>query len=598
MTINIRIQEETDNDVLLCCTVRDTGMGMSQEQQGRLFQNFSQADNSVTRKFGGTGLGLSISKKMAELMGGEVGVESQPNVGSTFWFTSRLGKCSTQPRKKILSADLIGKRVLVVDDNANARLVLQGLLTGMKFDVEQVPSGQAALEAVTRTDAQGHPFEVVFLDWQMPGMDGNEVAHRLKAIHLAHVPRLIMATAFGRDEVIKGAQAAGIEDVLVKPVTASVLFESIAGLLGPVSTESPDATDTHSERAAFERLSTIAGARILLVEDNELNQEVAMELLREAGLTVDLAPDGQVALDMLALNEYDLVLMDMQMPVMDGVTATIEIRKQSALSDLPVVAMTANAMQADRDKCLAAGMNDHIAKPIEPEDLWKSLLQWIAPRQPGMAPVQVGPHAEQAGGLPPAIDGVDMAAGLRRVLGKKPVYLAMLRRFVAGQKETLSGIRSALDQGNAPLAERLAHTLKGTSGTIGAATVQQLAAALEAAIKVGNPPANVDARLAALRAPLGALLANIELGLSAECAAAPAAIEPEQMRQVCSQLADLLAAGDAEASDVFDAHADLLVAAFPTLFPAMAAAIRAFDFPSTLVTLRTAVATLPEGATT
>jgi two-component system sensor histidine kinase/response regulator len=596
VAIAIRIREETDHDVLLYCTVHDTGIGMSPEQQTRLFQNFSQADGSVTRKFGGTGLGLSISKKMAELMGGGVGVESAPNIGSTFWFTARLGKCSTQPRKRILSADLVGKRVLVVDDNANACLVLRGLLAGMNLSVEQASSGLAGLDAVARADAHGTPFEVVFLDWQMPGMDGNETALRIKALDLRHMPRLIMVTAFGRDEVIQGAQDAGIEDVLIKPVNASVLFDSVARLLDPTGMESPGLAEDVVGGAAFEQLGTIAGARILLVEDNELNQEVALELLREAGLVVDLAENGQIALDRLAVDRYDLVLMDMQMPVMDGVTATEEIRKLPALGALPVVAMTANAMQGDRDRCLAAGMNDHIAKPIEPEDLWKALLKWIAPRQPGNFAKPGYPDSSEHLELPSGIEGLDMVSGLRRVLGKKHVYIAMLRRFVAGQKSVVVDIYNALIRDDPPLAERLTHTLKGASGTIGAVAVQQLAAELEEAIKRRQPREELEGHLAAIRVPLETLVTQLNLKLPAQKVEAADAVDSVLLRQVCSQLIELLSEGDSEAVDVFDLHADLLDAAFPEQFAAMTTAIRAFDFPATLIPLRAGANTLFTGA--
>ena len=596
VAIAIRLQEETEHDVLLYGSVHDSGIGMTQEQQTRLFQNFSQADNSVTRKFGGTGLGLSISKKMAELMGGEVGVESTPNIGSTFWFTARLGKCSTQPHKRILSADLVGKRVLVVDDNASACLVLHGLLAGMKFSVEEAASGPVGLDAVARADAQGHPFEIVFLDWQMPGMDGNETALRIRALDLRQMPRMIMVTAFGRDEVMQGAQRAGVEDVLIKPVSASVLFDSVARLLGPVGAELPGLADDGVGGAAFEQLGTIAGARILLVEDNELNQEVALELLREAGLVVDLAENGQIALDRLAVDKYDLVLMDMQMPVMDGITATVEIRKQPALSALPVVAMTANAMQGDRHRCLAAGMNDHIAKPIEPEDLWKALLKWIAPRQSGMLALPASPEQAEEPTLPSGIEGLDMVSGLRRVLGKKQVYLSMLRRYVAGQKSVVVDIYNALIRDDPPMAERLAHTLKGASGTIGATGVQQLAAELEDAIKRHRPHEELEVHLAAIRVPLETLVTQLEQTLPAEKSETADAVDLERLKRVCTQLTELLKEGDSEAVDVFDVHAALLGAAFPALFPAMAAAIRAFDFPATLITLRAATTTLYTGA--
>ncbi len=595
VAITIRIEVETDHDVLLHCTVHDTGIGMSQEQQTRLFQNFSQADNSVTRKFGGTGLGLSISKKMAELMGGGVGVESKPNIGSTFWFTARLGKCSTQPHKRLLSADLVGKRMLVVDDNANACLVLHGLLAGMNFSVEQAGSGQEGLDAVARADAQGTPFEVVFLDWRMPGMDGNETAVRIKALDLQHMPRMIMVTAFGRDDVIKGAQDAGIEDVLVKPVNASTLFDSVARLLDPVGAESPGFAEDGVRGPAFEQLATIAGARILLVEDNELNQEVALELLHEAGLVVDLAENGQIALNRLAADKYDLVLMDMQMPVMDGVTAAMEIRKQPSLSGLPVVAMTANAMQGDRDRCLAAGMNDHIAKPIEPEDLWKALLQWIAPRQPGKLAIPGCPEVPEFVELPTGIEGLDMVSGLRRVLGKKQVYLSMLRRFVAGQKSVVVDIYNALIRDDPLMAQRLAHTLKGACGTIGATGVQLLAAALEDAVKRRCPREELEVYMEAIRVPLETLVTQLNQQLPAEKEQVADAVDSKLLKQVCSRLMELLRMGDSEAADVFDVHAGLLGKAFPTQFPAMANAIRAFDLPTTLVALRAATNTLLAG---
>jgi two-component system sensor histidine kinase/response regulator len=532
---------------------------------------------------------------MAELMGGSVTVESTTASGSTFSFTARMGKCSEQPHKRILSADLAGKQVLVVDDNATACQVLDGLLSGMNFSVEQAASGQGCLDAVVRADTQGRPFEVVFLDWQMPGMDGNETAVRIKALDLQQMPRMIMVTAFGRDEVIKGAQDVGIEDVLVKPVNASTLFDSVTRLLNPDAAESPGLAEDIGAGPAFEQLATIAGARILLVEDNELNQEVALELLREAGLVVDLAENGQIALDRLATDKYDLVLMDMQMPVMDGVTATVEIRKQPSLSALPIVAMTANAMQGDRDRCLAAGMNDHIAKPIEPDDLWKALLQWIAPRQPARLAIPERLDLPEEPELPGDIDGLDMASGLRRVLGKKHVYLSMLRRFVAGQKSVVVDIYNALIRDDPPLAERLAHTLKGASGTIGAAGVQQLAAELEDAIKRHSPRAELDIRLAAMRIPLETLVTQLDQRLPTEKPDAAGAVNAEQLRRVCEQLETFLEEGDSEAADVFDLHSDLLSAAFPVQFPAMASAIRAFDFPTTLITLRAALDTVVAG---
>jgi signal transduction histidine kinase/DNA-binding response OmpR family regulator len=587
--IVIHLKEQTDKDVLIHCAVRDTGIGLTEEQMGRLFQSFSQADASTTRKFGGTGLGLVISKKLAELMGGEVGVDSELGKGSTFWFTARLGKGVVQQRELALSGDQRGKRVLVVDDNENARLVLGDLLGSMSFKVDQAESGKAAIGAVNRAEAQGMPYEIVFLDWQMPGMDGNETAKRLRELPLSRMPHMMMVTAYGREEVIKGAEEAGIEDVLIKPVSASVLFDSMVRILGGVVDGARTTGDAPTDTVV--QLATIHGARILLVEDNELNQEVATELLRAVGFVVDLAENGQIALDKVRAADYDIVLMDMQMPVMDGVTATQEIRKEKRFKDLPVVAMTANALQADRDRCIAAGMNDHVAKPIEPDDLWKVLLKWIKPRRSAAAAAEINPQAAQDADLPSGIEGLDMVSGLRRVLGKKPLYLSMLRKFVAGQKSATAEILKALEGNDWDTAERLAHTLKGVSGNIGATGLQQLAEKLEAAIKERQPRKVVDNRLDELKNPLENLIAQLEQKLPEERGKTAVTVDQEKLKSVCNKLEALLADNDAEAGDVLDANANLLNAAFPNHYRKIDDGIRSFDFEAALAALRAASGT-------
>ncbi|MDO8948140.1 MAG: PAS domain S-box protein [Desulfocapsaceae bacterium] len=587
--IVIHLQEETDEDVLVYCAVRDTGTGLTEEQMGRLFQRFSQADASTTREFGGTGLGLAISKKLAELMGGEVGVSSEPGKGSTFWFTARLGKGAGQSCQLALSTDMQGKRVLVVDDNENARQMLGDLLERMSFMVDQAESGQAAIGAVGRAEAQGMPYEIVFLDWKMPGMDGNETAERLKELPLSRMPHMIMVTAFGREEVIRAAEGVDIVDVLFKPVSPSVLFDSVQRIMGGVDEGVRTAGDAPTD--TFAQLTTIQGARILLVEDNDLNQEVATELLRDAGFIVDLAENGQIALDKVRAADYDLVLMDMQMPVMDGVTATLEIRKEVRLKDLPVVAMTANVMQGDRDRCMAAGMNDHVAKPIEPEILWKALLKWIKPHQSVTATVEEKPQVVVDVNLPFGIAGIDMADGLRRVLGKKPLYLSMLRRFVAGQKSVVAEILKALEGNFLDTAERLAHTLKGVSGTIGATGLQQLAKKLETAIRERGPREVIDARIDELEIVLATLITQLEQQLPEEGVKTAVTVVPEQLKAVCAKLEAMLADDDAEAVDVLEANAGLLDAAFPSHYRQIDDNMRIFDFEAALAALRAATGT-------
>ncbi len=582
--IIIRLKEQTDNDVLIYCAVRDTGIGLTEEQIGRLFQTFSQADASITRKFGGTGLGLIISKKLAKLMGGEVGVDSEYGKGSTFWFTARFDKDFSQQPNLLLSNDFQGKRVLVVDDNENARLVLGDLLERMNINVDQAESGMEAISAVSRAEAQGIPYDIIFLDWKMSGMNGIETAKQLKELPLNYMPHIMMITAYGYEEIIKTAEEAGIEDVLVKPVSASALFDAVVRILGGIVNSVVDAPTS-----TFEQLATIKGARILLVEDNDLNQEVASELLRYACFVVDVAENGLIALDMVRATDYDIVLMDIQMPVMDGVVATQEIRKEPRFNNLPVVAMTANAMQADRDRCIAAGMNDHISKPIEPEDLWKALLKWIKPQHATDAEENL--QATLDTDLPSSIDGLDMNNGLRRVLGKKSLYLSMLRKFVAGQKSATTDILKALDNNDWGTAERFAHTLKGVSGNIGASNLQQLAEKLETAIKERHPRKKVNALLERLKKPLANLIAQLEQKLPEEPNMMAIMTDSKKLKAICEKLENLLIDDDAEAVDIFDANIELFNSAFPSHYHKIHDGIRSFNFESALVALRAATET-------
>ncbi len=373
--IHIEVKEETDNDILLHCGVRDTGIGLTDEQMGRLFQSFSQADSSITRQFGGTGLGLAISKKLAELMGGSVGVSSEIGKGSNFWFSARIGKSNKVWQKRPLAKDLQRKRVLVVDDNANACEVLGSMLLEIGLNVEKVNSGKEALNLIKKAEKEMNPYAVVFLDWQMPEMNGIEVAEKIKEISLKEKPHLIMVTAYGREDMVSMTEKAGIEDVLVKPVNGSILFDSLARIYNQETAS--ELTLDESVNSLSEGLKKINSAKLLLVEDNDINQEIGMELLKSEGFGVEIAENGLIALEKVQSGNFDLVLMDMQMPVMDGVTATKEIRKLEKFKKLPIIAMTANAMDMDRDRCLAAGMNDFVTKPIEPEELWRALLKWI-----------------------------------------------------------------------------------------------------------------------------------------------------------------------------------------------------------------------------
>jgi CheY-like chemotaxis protein len=496
----------------------------------------------------------------------------------------------------VLSADLQGRRALVVDDNASARAVLRDMIEAMGLVVEEAEDGPAAIHAVDQAAVRDQLFEFVFLDWQMPGMDGIEVARRLQARPLKRQPKMIMVTAFGREEVLKEASEAGVKDVLIKPVSPSMLFDCLMSMLGEAPGRRRSSTEAPTQSA--ENLASIKGARILLVEDNDLNQEVATELLRDAGFIVDVADNGEIALQKVQQASFDLVLMDMQMPVMDGLSATREMRKLPEFATLPIIAMTANVQASDRQRCTDAGMNDHLAKPIDPELLWQCLLRWIKPRTslPVESDTTVAAKASSKDdglAIPEHVAGLDTEAGLRRVLGKKPLYLSMLRRFAAGQKTAVAQLLAALAQDDLATAERLAHTTKSTAGSIGALEIQALAAAVEHGLAHGEPRQAVLAHVQALEQPLAALVSALAQALPEEVAHARVSVDPVKLKEICDRLASLLAYDDAAAVDVVSEHADVLDTAFPTHYPALENAVKMFDFEAALQALQAAQVTLP-----
>src|SRR3954452_1860334 len=484
IVVTARAQQSDDNGQQVRFAVSDTGIGLTEEQMGRLFQAFEQADASTTRQHGGTGLGLAISKRLAQLMGGHVGVTSQVGEGSTFWFTAYLAKGEGKAQR-VVTPDLRGRRLLVIDDNAQAREVLSSMLQSMTFKVDEAPSGQEGIELVRQAAAQGEPYDAAFVDWQMPGMDGIETGRRIHALpNLSTPPHLVMVTAYGREEVMKQAEATSFANVLIKPVTPSMLFDSVAQAL---STEERTDARTHASTPAAFNFESIRGARVLLVEDNELNREVATGLLEGAPVMVSAADNGEVAIRMLNETKYDMVLMDMQMPVMDGLTATRAIRQNSQLKDLPIIAMTANAMASDREECLEAGMNDHLAKPIDPDKLFEALLRWIPARTVARnvaAAAVITAQKPTADSGPLEITGIDAQSALKRTGGNRQRYVSLLRKFADSQAGAVGEIRAALKAQDPANARRIAHSLKGASANLGANTLATAAGNAEVAIKM------------------------------------------------------------------------------------------------------------------
>jgi signal transduction histidine kinase/CheY-like chemotaxis protein len=600
LRISIRVQESTHTDVLLHFAVSDTGIGLSDEHVGRLFKSFEQADSSTTRQYGGTGLGLAISKSLALAMGGAVGVQSEYGHGSTFWFTARLGLGSSEKVVTHLSVDLHGRRVLVVDDNDAAALVLSELLRQLGFVVHSVNSGAAALQAVAQADAQTEGFDFVLMDWQMPGMDGLEAVRRIRDMHTSLAPFVLMVTAHRRQELLKGAQLLGVEHVLAKPISPSLLVNTMMQLAGHAPRELQPMRHVPGSSSAEAALAALAGARVLLVEDNEINQLVACELLRGVGFKVDVADNGQIGVHQVHARHtegqaYDIVLMDMQMPVMDGVTAARLIRETFNAEKLPIVAMTANVLQADKERCMAAGMNGYVSKPINPEELWHALLAWIKPRAGlGLAAVAPRPTAapSEPQNLEPVlaalrdIDGLDINRGLDLSNNNAALYVAMLGKFVKSQEHCVDAIRQALMDADTASAERLAHTLKGLSASMGAQPLHLLLVDLEQALHV-NDTAAVTRLLEPANARLQALVAHLRAtpGVVAEqTPATQEATTPEQQRKVQAvvlALRQLLEQDDSEAQAFWEIHARELHSVLPQA-QQLEQAIQDYDFEEAL----------------
>ncbi|PTQ67438.1 response regulator [Pseudomonas sp. GV071] len=576
----IRAEQQDAQQVQVYFAVRDTGIGISHDQLERLFESFQQADSSTTRKYGGTGLGLAICKRLAEAMGGRVGVQSQAGRGSLFWCRLPLGISSQDQQVLQAQPNLRGRRVLVVDDNDSARRVLHDMLVGMRFRVETAVSGSAALRQVQLAD-QGRPFDLVLLDWQMPDMDGIETARQLQGLELQAQPRMLMVTAHGREEVLHEARQVGVDDVLLKPLNPSVLLDAVVSTLANRGNGLVPALEP---AVANNGLPNLAGKRVLLVEDNELNREVACGLLEESGLQIEQAEHGAQAVEMLLAKDagyFDLVLMDMQMPVLDGLAATRRLRAEPQFAHLPIVAMTANAMPADRERCLEAGMDDHLGKPLDPDQLWRTLAHWLR--------VDAGMVSEPVGAAPlPAweLPGVDLASGLRRVLGKPELYQRLLRKFAGSQKNFSAQLQVALNQGEGEAAERLAHSLKGLAGNLGAVDLQTQAALLETALKDSRAGDELAPLISEVNQSLQALLQAIEQLWQTPDDEPPAAVDPAQLEAVCQQLAGLFAHDDPRAGKVFEAQAGLLRSAFDGDYPPLAEAVRCYDFEQALMLLR------------
>jgi PAS domain S-box-containing protein len=496
------LQEQGDG-LQLRFEVIDTGIGVAPEQQGLLFQAFEQADSSTTRRHGGTGLGLALTRHLARLMAGDAGVQSVPGVGSTFWFTAWLGRAATGPGDA-RPLRLAGLRALLVDDLPQALQAVSDTLGLLGLQVTRCSGGAAAIERAQAELAAGRPFDVMLIDWRMPGMDGIDTLRGMQR-RMGRLPPSVLVTALNETSGWQEARAAGFGAVLGKPITPSALHDALARLLR-VSRVAESRAPLPDPEAEGKLRRMHGGQHVLLAEDNPINQEVAAELLGSVGLVVDIATDGRQAVKLAESRRYDLLLMDVQMPELDGLAATRAIRERVGHA-LPIIAMTANAFGEDRHACLQAGMNDHIGKPVDPAAMYATLLRWL----PSVGPLPAQNAKEETPMFTPLeqrlqrIDGFDVALALRNVGGRSSTLRAMLNTFV---KRYTQGVVEFEARPSAAADCRrewqsACHSVRGACATVGAARLAQQLAELELDCKgEGALPVEAVGRLQAAVARL------------------------------------------------------------------------------------------------
>jgi two-component system sensor histidine kinase/response regulator len=510
--VSVTLARKTSDEVILRFAVKDTGIGMSQQEIDKLFKPFTQADSSVTRRFGGTGLGLTISKRLVEMMGGRIWVESTPGVGSSFIFIARFQKAEKQLNHLTALNDLRGLRVLAVDHSENGLKILKNYLESFALEVATASNTEDVLNLVRKGNEERKPYGLVVIDCKLPEMNGIDVARKLREItFLTFRPKVLLISSSDQEELLQKMDSQLVDGILAKPFQQSKLLDAVTKVSGR-GVLSSGKFKIISEQLNPELIYLIRGARLLLVEDNEINRQVAQEMLEGFGIDVTTAQNGEEAIAFLKDEQFDGVLMDMQMPVMDGVTATREIRKNPRHQRLPIIALTANVMVSEQKEFLDAGVTDYIGKPIDPDHLVATLAKWVRPvRVTASVPASQTFNDSAAEPLP-EIPDVDVSQSVRRIGGNVALYYSLLDKFRLKEHDIADRIREALAANDRETAERLAHTLRGITGTLGAKNLQELAASLENSIHKSET-AEIDPLLARVDQDLATFIGSIDKAL-------------------------------------------------------------------------------------
>ncbi len=548
--VRVTESEKSADRTTLTFSVKDTGIGIAPKYLSRLFKPFSQVDTSSTREYEGTGLGLSICKRLVEMMGGRIWVESELGKGSTFSFTVCFSRQSADQKQKLVPPpDIQHLNVLVVDDCADSRLIMQKMLESFGLRVKLVSSGEESLKALEENKTRKEPFELVVIDWLMPGLGGIETSKRIRRDLKLTIP-IILMTAFGKENEILDAEKAGINAFLTKPIHQSTLFNAIMDTFGKKALKIEEKEKHITTRATIYK-NFLRGIRILVAEDNPTNQEIALAILEGAGIVVEIANNGKKAVEALQRSRFDVVLMDIQMPEMDGYEATRIIRKDPKFKSLPIIAMTAHAMKGDEEKCLEAGMDGYVSKPISQDRLfhtmWKSMKHQKKVLYPGEpeTPEAIDITVAQTEELPERLPGINIQDALSALNIDKAVFKHILIGFLKNNKESANKIRNAFDKKDWESIVQLAHSLKGSAGNIGADKLYKAAQELETAGREGAP---TSALLDRVETALNQVLESLQMltdtsktePLPGKERGTGPGVDPAQVIPVLKQLADAL----------------------------------------------------------